>query len=46
MAAGVRVAEIEQHWGGLVGDQRFNDACYLLNELLGELAAERDGEDN
>jgi hypothetical protein len=43
MAAGVRVSEIEQHWGRLVGDQRFNDACYLLNELLSELAAERDG---
>jgi hypothetical protein len=43
MAAGVRVSEIEQHWGRLVGDQQFNDACYLLNELLSELAAERDG---
>jgi DNA-binding MarR family transcriptional regulator len=41
-AAGARVAEIEQHWGRLVGDDRFNDACYVLNELLGALSENRD----
>jgi DNA-binding MarR family transcriptional regulator len=43
-AAGARVAEIEQHWGSLVGVQRFSDACYVLNELLAELTAERPGD--
>ena len=41
-AATVRVTEIEQHWGSLVGDDRFNDACYLLNSLLQQLEAERE----
>jgi DNA-binding MarR family transcriptional regulator len=41
-AAGVRVAEIEEHWGSLVGHKRFDDACYLLNELLAKLSSEVD----
>lgn len=39
--AAVRVAEIEDHWGSLVGHDRFNEACYLLDRLLKELTAER-----
>ena len=41
-AAGVRVAEIEQHWGNLVGVDRFNDVCYVLDGLLKQLEAQRD----
>ena len=41
-AATVRVTEIEQHWGSLVGAERFNDACYLLNSLLQQLEAGRE----
>ncbi len=40
-AAAVRVTEIEEHWGNLVGYDRFNEACYLLNALLKELEAEQ-----
>jgi hypothetical protein len=38
--AAVRVAEIERHWGGIVGHDRFDDACYLLSALLDELSPE------
>ncbi|MGV9870209.1 MarR family winged helix-turn-helix transcriptional regulator [Rhodococcus koreensis] len=38
--AAIRVAEIERHWGGLVGRDRFDDACYLLSALLDELGSE------
>jgi len=38
--AAVRVAEIEQRWGGIVGHDRFDDACYLLSSLLDELSPE------
>jgi DNA-binding MarR family transcriptional regulator len=41
--AAVRVAEIEDHWGSLVGHDRFNEACYLLDRLLKELTAEHGG---
>jgi DNA-binding MarR family transcriptional regulator len=41
-AASVRVAEIEEHWGSLVGDDRFDEACYLLDSLLTKLTADRD----
>lgn len=37
--AATRVAEIEDRWRGVVG-QRFDDACYVLNDLLEALAAE------
>ena len=40
--AAVRVAEIEDHWGSLVGRDRFNQACYLLDRLLKELTAEHE----
>jgi DNA-binding MarR family transcriptional regulator len=42
--AAVRVAEIEDHWGRLVGHDRFNDACHVLNELLGALQSPGDPE--
>jgi DNA-binding MarR family transcriptional regulator len=38
-AATVRVAEIEEHWGSLVGHDRFNEACYLLDNLVNRLEA-------
>ena len=38
--AAIRVAEIEDRWGSLVGHDRFNEACYLLDSLLKELAGE------
>ena len=41
-AAGVRVAEIEEHWGSLIGHDRFDDACCLLNELLTKLTSARE----
>ena len=41
-AATVRVTEIEEHWGGLVGYERFNEACYLLDGLLKQLETQRD----
>lgn len=41
-AATVRVTEIEEHWGGLVGYDRFNEVCYLLDGLLKQLEAQRD----
>jgi DNA-binding MarR family transcriptional regulator len=41
-AAAVRVAEIEQHWGNLVGADRFNDVCYVLDSLLKQLEVQRD----
>ncbi|MGB8501081.1 hypothetical protein [Mycobacterium sp.] len=34
--------EIEEHWGGLVGYDRFNEVCYLLDGLLKQLEAQRD----
>jgi DNA-binding MarR family transcriptional regulator len=40
-AAAVRVAEIEDHWGSLVGHDRFSDACNLLDRLLTALIRER-----
>ncbi len=40
-AATVRVAEIEEHWGSIVGEDRFNEACYVLDSLLKRLEAER-----
>lgn len=40
-AAAVRVAEIEDHWGSLVGHDRFDETCYLLDRLLTELTGER-----
>ena len=36
-AAGDRVAEIEAHWGGLVGHDRFAEACRALQDLLDAL---------
>lgn len=36
-AAADRVAEIEQHWARLVGRDRFDEACYVLDELLEKL---------
>ena len=36
--AAVRVAEIEHHWGSLVGHDRFDDACHVLGSLLDELS--------
>ena len=41
-AAAVRVAEIEEHWGRVVGYDRFNDACYALDDLLKKLERQRD----
>lgn len=35
--ASVRVAEIEDRWGSLVGHDRFNQACSVLDELLDTL---------
>ncbi|MEV4537706.1 MarR family transcriptional regulator [Asanoa sp. NPDC049518] len=35
--AGDRVAEIEQHWGEVIGQARFADACRTLQDLLDEL---------
>lgn len=41
-AATVRVAEIEDHWGRVVGHKRFNDACYVLDDLLKQLDSQHD----
>jgi DNA-binding MarR family transcriptional regulator len=41
-AAGDRVAEIEQRWADLIGDDRFADACRALQELLDALDEARD----
>ena len=38
--AGNRVAEIEQHWSGLVGDARFAEACTTLQAILDMLGKE------
>lgn len=38
--AAVRVAEIEDHWGSLVGHDRFDQACDVLSELLLTLEGE------
>ncbi|GIF67497.1 hypothetical protein Ais01nite_55320 [Asanoa ishikariensis] len=35
--AGDRVAEIEEHWGDVIGRARFADACRALQDLLDEL---------
>jgi DNA-binding MarR family transcriptional regulator len=35
--AGDRVAEIEEHWAGLVGSARFADLCRTLQDLLDAL---------
>jgi DNA-binding MarR family transcriptional regulator len=40
-AATVRVAEIEEHWGRIVGEDRFQQVCYVLDSLLNRLEAER-----
>jgi DNA-binding MarR family transcriptional regulator len=40
--AGDRVAEIERHWSGLVGPDRFAAACRTLQELL-DVLADRSG---
>jgi DNA-binding MarR family transcriptional regulator len=37
--AGDRVAEIEQHWGELVGQEEFEQACRVLARLLAQLTA-------
>lgn len=34
-----RVAEIEQHWSGLVGPDRFTTCCLTLQDLLDALTA-------
>jgi DNA-binding MarR family transcriptional regulator len=36
-AAGNRVAEIEAHWGALIGENRFADTCRALQDLLDAL---------
>ena len=41
-AAGIRVAEIEQHWGTLVGHAKFDEVCYLLDKLLTKLTTTHD----
>ena len=40
--AAVRVAEIEDHWGSLIGHNRFDDACYSLDALLTKLSDRAD----
>jgi hypothetical protein len=37
------VAEIEEHWGALVGRAKFDEVCYLLDELLTKLTDSHDG---
>ncbi len=41
--AGDRVAEIEQHWGELVGQDEFERACQVLARLLGILTTASGG---
>ena len=36
--SGSRVREIERHWAGIVGPRKFEEACRVLQELLGHLA--------
>ena len=36
--AGQRVAHIEQQWAGIVGAQRFEEACAIMQELLDDHA--------
>jgi len=38
--AAVRVAEIEDRWGSIVGHERFDQACYVLDELLKKLGTD------
>jgi len=38
--AGRRVAEIETSWSAIVGDDRFESACSVMQELLDELDPE------
>ncbi|HNP56102.1 MAG TPA: MarR family transcriptional regulator [Gordonia sp. (in: high G+C Gram-positive bacteria)] len=38
--AGQRVAHIEQQWAGIVGAQRFEEACAIMQELLDALDPE------
>ena len=40
--AGIRVAEIEEHWGTLVGHAKFDEVCYLLDKLLTKLTTTHD----
>ena len=35
--AGDRVAEIEQHWRGVLTEQRFDDMCATMQNLLNVL---------
>jgi DNA-binding MarR family transcriptional regulator len=35
--AGDRVAQIEQEWAGLIGQETFDTACYALDELLARI---------
>ena len=41
--AGIRVAEIEQHWSDLGGDARFGEACTTLQAILDKLGDEPTG---
>jgi len=38
--AGNRVAEIEQHWRGVLTEQRFDDMCATMQDLLKRSASE------
>jgi DNA-binding MarR family transcriptional regulator len=40
--AGDRVAQIEEHWSGLVGPKRFAEACRTLQDLLDALTGSND----
>jgi thiaminase len=39
--AGDRVADIEQRWANIIGSERFDAACYALQQLLDELAPDQ-----
>jgi DNA-binding MarR family transcriptional regulator len=40
--AGDRVADIEQHWRGVVTGQRFDDMCATMQDLLNVLELQAD----
>jgi DNA-binding MarR family transcriptional regulator len=40
--AGNRVAEIEQHWRGVLGEQRFDNMCMTMQDLLNDLPSQTD----
>jgi DNA-binding MarR family transcriptional regulator len=40
--AGDRVAEIEEHWGSIVGRENFGAACLVLQDLLDELGKDQE----